>query len=87
LWEKDNEIESLRKHLEAKSGVPTSLATNHPVFTGHSSGATNVSWPITVHLHRNTLMTYQYTLDQHVTTPGGGFVIAPVRLPYVPPNN
>ena len=90
LWEKDNELESLRKQLETKSVVSMPVATEHPVLTGHSSGAANVSWSLpstAVHLHRDT---YQTTpvLPQHVTTVVGGLATTSSRLlgqPHMPP--
>ena len=70
LWERDNELESLRKQTGIKSAVTTSLATEQTVLSGHSSGATNVSRSSTVDLHRDTLLPNQSVpvLSQHVTT-------------------
>ena len=56
-----------------KTAVTTSFATEQTVLSGHSSGATNVSWPLpssTVDLHRDTLVPNQTVpvLPQHVTT-------------------
>jgi len=56
LWEKDCELESLRKQLEAK---PKTSTTEKTVPIGHSIGASNVTWSMassTVDLNRVTLL-------------------------------
>ncbi|XP_065903460.1 coiled-coil domain-containing protein 158-like isoform X2 [Dysidea avara] len=73
LWERDKELEYLRKQTGMKSAVTMSLATEQIVLSGHSSGATNVSRLLpssTVDLHRDILLPNQTVpvLPKHVTT-------------------
>ena len=73
LWERDNELESLKKQTGMKSAVTTSLATEQTVLSGHSSEATNVGRLLPssiVDLHRDALLP-NHTVPvrpQHVTT-------------------